>query len=313
MSFASASGYGSLQESPLARPYYHDRIIQKAYENDFLPMIANTAIADRLTKCYQVIQFMEEPDVGSWRKYEMNQELVPDHLTAGGFTMRICNQAYKALKFDTQDIKAVCERWNAFEESFLNSSWQGLSQMWRCYVLDGMVLETDSCNKGCSAGKYSDINLGCTGAPRNITGASFAREIAKLKRTLVERRRWVEGQMFIILPPAVQEMIVETPYANALEMGSCVNCSLLVSGQLPGRIVGFDVFHTNDVPSRMDGGAPAYYIIAGHRDAFAFAGDIIESRIVNPSNYFGTVYQMLAIWGGKMIYPDAMAIGYWAV
>lgn len=311
--FPVAAGYASLQDSPLARMGYHDEIIRKTWEEDFLPMITNTRMLDRLTQCFQLIQFMEEPDVGAWRKYCMNQRLVADSVTPGGFTVRINESAYKALKFDQHDIKMVCERWNAFEESFLNSAYQGLVEMWRCYVLTAMVMEAETCNKGSKAGIFGNINLGSIGAPVVVNATNFAREVAKLAITLQQRLRWQPGKMFLLLPSAIGALIVDTQFARANEMGSCVDCSLLVSGQLPGMVAGFNVIITDSIPHREEGGDMAYYIIAGHSDAYAFAGDIIQSRLVQPTDYFADEYQMHAIWGGQAIYPDGLAIGYWTV
>ena len=311
--FPVAAGYASLQDSPLARIGYHDEIIRKAWEEDFLPMITNTRMLDRLTQCYQLIQFMEEPDVGAWRKYCINQKIVADSITPGGFSVRICNSAYKALKFDQQDIRMVCERWNDFEESFLNSAYQGLVEMWRSYVINAMVMEADSCNKGASAGIYGNINLGTIGSPRVVNSNNFAREVAKLAIALQQRLRWQAGKMFLLLPNSIAALIVDTQFARANEMGSCVDCSLLVSGQLPGMVAGFNVFVTDSIPHRTDQDDIAYYIIAGHMDAYAFAGDIIQSRLVQPTDYFANEYQMQAIWGGQAIYPDALAVGYWTV
>lgn len=312
--FKSASGYQSLQDSPLARIGYHDKIIMKAWEEDFLPLITNTNMLSRLTECFQVIQFMEEPDVGPWREYCMNQKIVADSVTPGAFTVRICNSAYKALKFDKQDIKMVCERWNDFEKSFLNSAYQGLVSMWRCYVLNAMIMEADVCNKGGHAGIYGDINLGTLGSAIVVTASNFAREIAKLAIALQQRLRWQPGKMFLLLPSAVSALIVDTQFAKANEMGSCCgDPNLLVTGQLPGLIAGFNVIVTDCVPTRHENGNMAYYIIAGHMDAYAFAGDIIQSRLVEPTEYFADEYQMQAIWGGQAIYPDALVIGYWTV
>lgn len=311
--FPSASGYEALMNSPLARVGYHDKIIAKVWEDDIIPMITNTKILDRLTTCFQSVQFMEEADIGEWRDYELNQELIADNITPAGFEVRICNSAYKALKFDKLDISMICDRWQQFEDSFLNSAHNRLSAVWQCYVLDAMVLEADKCNKGTAAGLYGNVDLGGVGAPRTVTGNSFAVEVAKMKRILEERKRWEDGKMFIVLPPAITELLVQSPYAHALDMGSCVDCSVLVTGELPGKVVGFSVYKTNYVPTVMENGKPVYHVIAGHIDAFGFAGDITDARLKEPSRYFGIEYQMQAIWGGKLIYPDSIVIGYWTV
>ena len=311
----SASGFQGLENSPLARPGYYNKIIAKGWETDFLPAITNTEIDERVTACNQVVQFTRQPDVGPWRHYEKNQELVPDQVRPEAFCMRICNAKYKDLKFDKLDIRRICDRWDSFEASFLDSVYQTLTAEWRSYVLTAMALEAAASNKGAHAGVLGDVNLGSPGNPIVIDGNNIARNVARLQRVLQEQFRWEDGEMVLIIPGAIREQFVDSPFANALQMGSCVDCSLLVTGQIPGMIGGFHVYQTQSLHTVIDAGTgnPAYFVIAAHRQAFAFAGDILEGELVRPSRYFGIEYQMLAVWGGKAILPDAIAVGYWSV
>lgn len=311
-SVVSASGFGGLENTPLARVGYYNKIITEGWKTEFLPQITNTSIDNRLMACNQIVQFTKAPKVSEWHPYEKNQELVADYVTPDAFTLQVCNAAYKALKFDKLDIKRICDRWSQFEETFLKSMYERLAETWRLYVLNAMVLEAHEYNKGRRAGMARNIDLGAPNNPRRVTPESFARELAKLKRTLVEADRWHEGEMFVMLPTALWEIMVDTPYANQAIMGSCGdNCSLLITGLLPNRILGFNVFVVDCLPQAIENGDLAYYIIAGHKEAYAFAGDVVEGEIVRPSNYFGIQYQTLAVWGGKAIYPEALAVGYW--
>lgn len=310
----SASGFQGLENTPLARIGYFNKIIAKGWEMDFLPQITNTEIDERITACNQIVQFTLQPDVGPWRQYEKNQEMVPDLVSPEGFCMKICNAKYKDLKFDKLDIRRICDRWDDFEASFLDSTYQTLAAEWRHYVLTAMSLEADAMNKGANAGRRRNINLGAPGAPIVINGENIARNVARFKRVLQERFRWVDGEMVMVIPSAIGEIFVDSPYANALQMGSCMDCSLLVTGQIPGMIGGFHVYQTESLNTVTDStGAEAYYVIALHRQAFAFAGDLLEGELVRPSRYFGIEYQMLAVWGAKAILPDAIAVGYWTV
>lgn len=311
----SASGFQGLENSPLARPGYYNKIIAKGWEMDFLPAITNTEIDERVTACNQVVQFTRQPDVGPWRVYEKNQELVPDQVRPEAFCLRICNAKYKDLKFDKLDIRRICDRWNDFEASFLDSVYQTLTAEWRNYVLTAMALEASPQNKGAHAGMLGDVNLGTTGSPIVITGENIARNVARLQRVLQEALRWQDGEMVLIIPSAIREQFVDSPFANALQMGSCMDCSLLVTGQIPGMIGGFHTYVTQSLHSVIDPttGNPAYFVIAAHRQAYAFAGDVLEGELVRPSRYFGIEYQMLAAWGGKAILPDGIAVGYWSV
>lgn len=314
MSFKSASGYGGLEGTPLARIGYYNKIIARAWETDFIPEIVNSEIDERITRCNQKVQFIRQPQVGPWRKYDKNQELVPNQLTPESFCMEICNAAYNDIKIDKMDVQQACERWAEWESSFLESTYQSLTEMWRTWVLNGMVLETSARNKGSKAGKWRNIDLGAPGKPLQVTPQNVHRALARLQRVLRDTHRWEEGKMFIVIPTALKEILVSSPYANAAWMGDCVPCSMNIDGLLPKKLMGFNVIESTYAPTVFDQtGDVAYYIIAGHNQAFAFAADIIEGRLIEPDRTFGIEYQMLAVWGGKMIYPDAMAIGYWTL
>lgn len=316
MAVASASGFGGLENTPLARIGYHNKIIARGWDKEFLPYITNTSIDNRITACNQIVQFTKQPLVGEWRTYEKNQELVPDYVSPEAFCMQICNAAYKSLKFDKLDIARICDRWAPFEESFLQSAYEALAEMWRKYVLTAMMLEADPKNRGNAAGCNKNIKLGAPSAPIKITSENFHRELAKLKRALVESKRWKENEMFVMIPSSLMEVIVDSPYANALQMGNCGNdCSILITGMMPGKMLGFNVFVVDCLPQTVDKatGELSYYIIAGHKEAYAFAGDLVEGELVRPPRYFGIEYQMLAVWGGKAIYPEALAVGYWSL
>lgn len=120
----SASGYGGLDQTPLARPGYYNEIIANVYEKDFLQMITNSRISERITACNQVVQILKAPEVGPWRPYQKNQELIPNQVTANAICLSICNAAYNAIKIDELDIHWACERWAQWEQAFLEATYE---------------------------------------------------------------------------------------------------------------------------------------------------------------------------------------------
>lgn len=312
MTLKSSSGYGGLDATPLARVGYHDTIIALAWERDFLPEITNSQINERVVRCNQVVQLLKQPTMGPWRPYNKNQELIPNQLSGEGMCLEICNAAYNAIKIDKTDIEFACDRWATWEASFLDSAYKSLTEMWRDYVLTAMVLETATTNKGSRAGIDANIDLGAPGAPVPVTSDNIPRALARLQRVLKDTHRWEDGKMFVILPTAAMETMVTSNYANAMWTGDCEPCSMAIDGMQKRKLMGFTVIESSHVPSTLDTtGDIAYYIIAGNIDAYAWMADIIEGRLMEMTNTFGIQYQMLAVWGGKMILPDAMAIGYW--
>lgn len=309
----SASGYGSIHDTPLAMKGYHSRIIEKGWEKDILGDIVNTRVVAQAFDCNTVVEFLLAPNVGPWRKYEDNQTLKSDTMQIKSVQMRLCNQAYKSIKVDNALERNLCKYWNQYESGFLEDCYRQLSGMWHSFVLSAMIIEADKRNKGPNAGRHRSINLGMVGKPVKITPENLPSKILDLKTVLVNQHRWKENEMFLIVPPELEMVLIRSEYRLAADIGCCKDPSMLLDGEMPGKLVGFRTIQTSRTPGGFDEGVnkQAYYIIAFWKEAYAFYGDITEGRIMNDEDYFGKKYQMAALWGGKAIYGDAIAVGYW--
>lgn len=309
----SASGYGSIHDTPLATKGYHSRIIERGWEKDILGEIVNTRIVAQAFDCNQVVEFILQPDVGPWRKYEDNQVIKPDTVQITSVQMTLCNQAYKAIKIDNNLQRNLCQFWSKFEAGFLDSCYRELSGMWHSFVLSAMVLEADRRNKGANAGRERSINLGTVGAPVRVTPGSLPVNLMNLRNVLVHNNRWKNGEMFLIVPPEFSNVVIQSEYRLAADISCCKDPSMLLTGELPGQLAGFRTIESMRTISAFDAtvNKQAYYILAFWKEAFAFYGDITEGRIIEDKDYWGRQYQMAALWGGKAIYGDAIAVGYW--
>ena len=309
----SASGYGSIHDTPLATKGYHSRIIERGWEKDILGEIVNTRIVAQAFDCNQVVEFILQPDVGPWRKYEDNQVIKPDTVQITSVQMTLCNQAYKAIKIDNNLQRNLCQFWSKFEAGFLDSCYRELSGMWHSFVLSAMVLEADRRNKGANAGRERSINLGTVGAPVRVTPVNLPVNLMNLRNVLVHNNRWKNGEMFLIVPPEFSNVVIQSEYRLAADISCCKDPSMLLTGELPGQLAGFRTIESMRTISAFDAtvNKQAYYILAFWKEAFAFYGDITEGRIIEDKDYWGRQYQMAALWGGKAIYGDAIAVGYW--
>lgn len=309
----SASGYGSIHDTPLATKGYHSRIIERGWENDILGEIVNTRIVAQAFDCNQVVEFILQPDVGPWRKYEDNQVIKPDTVQITSVQMTLCNQAYKAIKIDNNLQRNLCRFWSKFEAGFLDSCYRELSGMWHSFVLSAMVLEADRRNKGANAGRDRSINLGTVGSPVRVTPANLPVNLMNLRNVLVHNSRWKNDEMFLIVPPEFGNVVIQSEYRLAADISCCKDPSMLLTGELPGKLAGFRTIESMRTISAFDTtvNKQAYYILAFWKEAFAFYGDITEGRIIEDKDYWGRQYQMAALWGGKAIYGDAIAVGYW--
>ena len=117
--------------------------------------------------------------------------------------------------------------------------------------------------------------------------------------------------MFIVIPSVFKSVLVQSNFANSMWVGDAKKTSLGIDGLWDQQIAGFNVIETVHAPFVRENDRICYYVIAGHKSAFAYAADIIDARLVYPEKTWSVEYQMLGVWGGKMLYPEAIAIGYW--
>lgn len=308
--FQSASGYSGIEATPLARHGYSDLILSRVYENDWLPRITASELLEPVTRCMQSIQIMQAPEVGPLRAYVKNQQLVPNTVGTEARCLTICNLGYQDIKFDQTDIQMACDRWAPFEEKLLESMYQSYVDSQREYVLSRMMAQVSPLTSGVRAGRNHDINLGAPKAPVEVNPRNLPKVLFDLQRALIEQKRWKDGEMFLVVPPILRSYLAMSNYSNA--EWSC-SCGTIVSGMWDKQLAGFNIIETIHVPVRIDEtGKLSFFIIAGHREATAYASNIITARLnTSDPNSFGVRYQYLVAWGAEVIYPDALALAYW--
>ena len=308
--FIDSAGYCGLASTPLARVDYIDAIMATIEERDFLPEICNSEIAERIESCGQLVQILKQPKVSPWERCRVDQPMAPRQVSISSVCLSICKAIYQSFKFDELTINSACKNWDMFEKAFLESNYESYVAYQRNWVFSRMIARMIPRNQGNQAGNKRNVKLGAAGAPRLVTSKNIAKELASLKQVLSEHLHWVPGEMWLVVPPELATVMAGSDFANASWIGG--QQSMAVEGEWEQPVHGFRVFETNHLPSVQDTGRTCYYILAGHRDAFTYASNIIRSRIVPGIDAFSVFYQMLAVWGGDALYPDLMALGYWA-
>ena len=308
----AASGYEALRTTNLGKGIiYAGTIKARNWDDDFMPFIANTRVLDDLTKCGQVITFDKPPVTGAWRDYEKNQNMVTDQVTAESFCLSICRAAYKSIKFDQLDIDAACDNWDSFETAFLEDAWNNLSDLWKRDLLTGMSLQMSARNVGNAAGRYRNIKMGTIDAPLALSPETIVNFVAKTRELLRSVGRWYERQMFMLVPPEFGTLILQTAYDK--QWCCDPSSSVLFNGLKASDIYGFQVIETDLLTPTIDKttGRLIYPILAGWNDAYAFTGDIVKAEVKDsPGNSFGAVYNMLSVFGGGVVYPEALTKAY---
>ena len=308
-----SAGYGGLENTPLNRPEFSDKIMAVDYEDNWTHNITNTTLIGEIKPETLEIQYIKPPEVGGWRPASINQEMIPQSVSLVADSLSIHHLAYLDLKFDELTIGFAASRWADFEKAFLNAAWRRYADSQREWILNQMVLECDPKYRGLNAGLYGNKDLGDFGNPKAITPATLVKELVYLRQILRENLAWVENEMFLILPTEFFPVLVQSDLANSAFTGPArPKGTVVVDGMWPQQLMGFDVIETIHAPTYTEAdGRTCFHIIAGHKDAFAYAGAIIHSRVARHPRYLGVEYQAWARWGGKMIYPKKLALAYW--
>jgi hypothetical protein len=302
-----ASGHGGLVNTPLAQLYLYDKIMDKVYESDYLGEITNSEIAERITSCTQEVQIIKAPDIGEWNSYTIGQEMEHSSITFTATKLSICWAAYLAFQFDEMTIHYTCD-FDKYADKLVEEGYEKFVAMQRRFVLSAMIDGAHPRNRGNQAGPNGEYELGAPGAPFQVTPQNLPLLFGRLQGVLAAQKRWVPGKMFLLIPIQLRLVMLMSDYANAAWVGAGV--STAVDGAWERPINGFNIIETISLPTVVDSGEQCYYILAGHKEAYAYAADIIGERIQRGENTWTVKYQLLAAWGGAMLYPESLAVAY---
>ena len=187
-------------------------------------------------------------------------------------------------------------------------------------VLSNVFADAATGNKGANAGVLSTgINLGATGAPRQITSATVLDMILDMGLVLDEQNVPETGR-WIVLPPWMSSLIKRSDLKQAYLTGDSV--TPLRNGKL-GMIDRFTVYVSNNLATTADLGtdataggtgtavdSTAWNIMAGTRDAISFASQITNVETLRSQATFGNIMRGLNVYGYKVTKPEALVHGY---
>jgi len=146
---------------------------------------------------------------------------------------------------------------------------------------------------------------GMTGADATHTWsvqAAFAYDnvLIPLKVKLDEANVPSAGR-YVVLPPWMHGVLLRDPrFVKVNESGTE---SGLRNGQV-GRAAGFDVLMSNNVPVPS---ANQYAVTAGVSSAITWASQIAKTEAYRPQSSFSDAIKGLALYGAKVVRPDALA------
>jgi len=162
---------------------------------------------------------------------------------------------------------------------------------------------------------YTSVNvantLGSTGAPVTVSSAAastdaYSKVLVPLRTAMAKANIPTQGRYIIGSPEFVGALLQDGRLIKVNESG---DSDALRNGHI-GRLAGFEIFESNNVPEPTAGVAA---ISAGVSSAISMATQINKVEAYRPQDSFSDALKGLNLYGAKVIRPEALAVAYVAV
>lgn len=138
----------------------------------------------------------------------------------------------------------------------------------------------------------------------DISNANGYGDVLVAFRTLLNRAKVpAQGRWAVLPPEAYGALLQDIRFISAAESGDQANVALRQG--LLGRILGFDVYESNNAPLET---VATWDVIAGHPIATTFADQLLETEAVRMIDFFGDGLRGLHVYGAKVVRPEALCL-----
>jgi hypothetical protein len=297
-SSASPAYSGAAAGGVFVPEIWSGKLIEKFYSATVLSAIANTDYEGEISQKGDKVKIRTKPTI-TIRDYQIDMNLTVDRPSSSTVELTIDYAKYFNLVLDD-----VMERQSDMN---LLSMWSDDAAEQLKITIDTGVLAlldagVDANNKGITAGRISDLNLGATAAPVSLTALNVVDAIVDMG-TVLDEQNIPETGRWLVIPPWVAGLVKKSDLRNASISGDGV--SLVRNGRL-GMIDRFTLYSSNLLPTAVEGAASATRIFGGHPHGLTFASQITKVETMRSESTFGTLLRGLQVYGAKVL--DGIAL-----
>lgn len=299
------------------------KLLAKFYQNTMLSEIMNTDYEGELKNKGDTIRIRTAPSI-TINEYTGAGSTLSTEVPVPIFQDMQVNQA-KYFSVQTNDVlaqQADMDLMNMFTEDAAKQLKIAIEDevFFNSFVTEG----PDAANQGATAGAISAAyNLGTNLAPI-VSGTSdeLLNCILRMSAALDEQNVPEDGR-FLVITPYDRQILMQSSIAQAYFTGDA--SSIIRTGKI-GMLDRFSVYVSNLLPrgdagkllvsgltDPATGGADAGALarrtmIAGTRHANSFALTISKTEPLRNQTDFGDIVRGLAVYGRKVVKPDAMCV-----
>lgn len=175
-------------------------------------------------------------------------------------------------------------------------------------LLNSVYADAAAQNKGLTAGKAGDLNLGATNTPLTVTKVNILDTLIDMIQ-VGEEQNWDDDDgWWVALPPTLCSLIKKSDLKDASLTGD--DKSLLRNRGNIGKFDKWNIFKTNQYTTVTDGGT-CYNILFGHKMGVCFASQLTETEYFEKfETTWGKGMKGLNVYGYKTIKPEALGVLY---
>jgi N4-gp56 family major capsid protein len=235
------------------------------------------------------ITSISDPTIGTY--VPNSTTITPEELTDAQRTLLIDQVKYFAFKVDDVDQRQA--KGNVIPEAISRAAYKLADTMDQ--FVAGLYTGIQSANVVGSTGSPVATNT----TPANVYDLVLVPLMVKLDEANVSR----EGR-YVIVPPSVHgQLLRDSRFIKLNESGTQEG---LRNGMV-GRAAGFDIMVSNNTPNPT---GAVRVVQAGVQAALSFAEQINKTEAYRPEGGFSDAIKGLALYGSKLVRPEAAAIAY---
>jgi hypothetical protein len=297
----SAPGHPQASGNLTPNALWSGKLIEQFYKNTVFGLIANTDHEEEIKGQGDTVKIRTSPR-GKSRPYEKGQKLVIDRPSIDTVDLEINQARYFAVM---QELVDSYQSDLDYIPDWIQSYALSLQVDIDGDVIQGIPTDAHANNQGNSAGKDSgDIALGATGSPVETTEANVINQIIDMGLVLDEQSV-PDDDRFIVAPPWWIAKIKASDLKDASMTGDAE--SIIRRGAV-GGYDRFTIFRSRNLLTQTDSGSTVTSVLFGQKSALTFAAQIehMDDKPVNIPDEFGWVYRCLAVYGFKVVKPEAL-------
>jgi hypothetical protein len=296
------------------------KLLAKFYQNTMLSEVSNTDYEGELKNQGDTVRIRLAPSI-SISDYTIGQNLTYEVPTPIFQDMQVTKGKYFGVQVnDVLAYQADMNMMNMFTEDAAKQLKIAIENevFFNSFVTEGPAAQ----NEGATAGKISAAyNLGTDIAPIDqATPENVLKAILRMSTVLDEQNVPEDGR-FLIISPFDRQLLMQSSIAQAYFTGD--QSSVIRTGKI-GMLDRFSVYVSNLLPrgeaakalvaglSATSGGAAVSnakarrLMVAGTKAATSFAMTINKTEPLRNQTDFGDIVRGLAVYGRKVVKPEAL-------